>query len=54
MRMDFYQGVNMSNNLKLTLALVFASLLLGGCTPTPDGFPPPLATAMTADEASSA
>jgi hypothetical protein len=51
--MDFYQGVNMSNNLKLPVALVFASLLLGACTPVPDGFPPPLAIAVTADEASS-
>lgn len=44
----------MSNNLKLTLALVLTSLLLGGCTPGPDGFPPPLAIAVTEDGVSSA
>jgi hypothetical protein len=51
--MDFYQGVNMSNKLKLPLALIFASLLLGACTPVPDGFPPPLAIAVAADGVSS-
>jgi hypothetical protein len=54
MRMDFYQGVNMSNPLKLPLALIFASLLLSGCAPSPDNFPPPWASAVTTDETSSA
>lgn len=52
--MDFYQGVNMSNNLKLRLALIFASLLLGGCTPSPDDFPPILANVVIVTEAPSA
>lgn len=54
MPMDFYQGVNMSNRLKLPLALIFASLLLSGCTPSPDNFPPPWASAVTTGETSSA
>ncbi len=53
MCMDFYQGVNMSNNLKLPLALIFTSLLLGGCTPSPDDFPPILASVVTVTEAPS-
>jgi len=53
MPMDFYQGVNMSNRLKLPFALIFASLLLSGCTPSPDNFPPPWASAVTTGETSS-
>ncbi len=53
MRMDFYQGVNMSNTFKLPLALILASLLLGGCTPSPDDFPPILASVVTLTEAPS-
>ncbi|MGY2440763.1 hypothetical protein [Pseudomonas sp. SDO52101_S400] len=44
----------MSNNLKLHLALIFASLLLGGCTPSPDDFPPILASVVIVTEAPSA
>jgi len=40
--------MNMPNLLKRPLALILASLLLGGCTPSPDNFPPPWASAMTA------
>jgi len=48
--MDFQQGMNMSNNVKRSLALIFASLILGGCSPTPDDFPPILACVVSHDE----
>jgi hypothetical protein len=40
MRVDAHQGVNMSNRMKLPLALIFASLILGGCMRVPDDLPP--------------
>ncbi len=34
-----HKGMNMSNTLKLPLALIIANLLLGGCMPLPGEIP---------------